>query len=374
MMTNESYHRILSGYGGLGSMLASYADKGLTPEERLEMAEGLLEAAISKRSDDDVITMLGLLYQATRSAQPFSSAGEGRANRERFNLRLEEIFWKLPFSEPELYSPYSQHRERKGLLVKSRLFICRELIKEWTVTEMPQSVHAFRRLIAMGWPATLEHQRQGESDVEMRARNRMIFAKEREGILAIAREHLATFATHEEQREGPDAVFGPWLAHACVPDELRKLLVMARAKMGGFELTKRDIRNADILNGVPDSGLHIIRAIAERMWDAVQAGQVAGERVWEVIQVANPQYHYLDMHFDKAYSCQFTGEDAIAIEIGPLQVPPEFVFLAAKDVVNNIRARTALLRFNISLTVTGHSVVGDALNTPTKTFAWKKSN
>jgi hypothetical protein len=191
----------------------------------------------------------------------------------------------------------------------------------------------------------------------------------------IARQHLDNFGTYEERKAGPDAVFGPWMYQFHVPEELRTLLTVARAKAGGPQLADRDTRNGAILDGLPDTGLEILAARAERMRGAVGAGHNVGVHIGTYIgkHVPGSTHSYFQERLKKVFKCRFVEEDEIAIDIGPTGgETPEDIFVAAVDGITYHRGVNAHLRsFVVHLTVKGWPQGDEVHKTvPTLTKSW----
>ncbi len=337
--------------------------------ERLAMAKELFATAVRVEHDEEALVALQLvdraLVEVCNHEEPRPPETEATCRLRTF---MDEVFWTLPDE-----GAYQRHGA-EPIFVQTRLAIVRELITEWKAVELPHTVHAFRRLIAMGWPVEKHyHQRNGESDVEMKARGRRVSAKESESIVNIVRAHLERFGSKEKDELGPDGVFGPWLAHAHVPEEIRHLLVMARAKMGGSDMTMRDLRYADILDGVPQSGLDLLTASAERMRVAAKAVQRV---MYEALETIEGHRHssYARTHLEDGERYRFVSEDTIMLKVGPLG-KAEDLLLAMVEAISKVRFESNLKTFDVELEVSGHAERDNerkVITLPTLTKSWKR--
>lgn len=330
----ESHHEledILRAYGDLGALFA-HTTPNMSEKERVDLVKQLIEGCITTYRDADLVVMLEALTRA--SANEF---GPGR------NAYLEELYWRLPTTERV------QEGLRKPAFVKSRLHICGKLIRKWTANPTRNSDDAFRRLIAMGWPLHEKYQpRDGDTVVELNARGRIVSQEEVKGILDIVRAHLNGFTFDKgAERLSPDEIFRPWLAMLNVPEDLRKMLNVARARMGGPELAERDLIYANILDGLPDSALEAIRRIADPMRQTVGEVNEAFERLFRWLGDAYPRFQ-ARQYLKKKMA--FKGCAWVAITIGPVGEPDE-VFAAMVRIIETMRQEKRLCDVAITLEV-----------------------
>lgn len=319
-----SFEEALKQSGELAFEITTQLISNLTPLKVLNLLKAKV-LAVAKKQDSDKLTVLlqmirkqfvtVCIEEFKKKEFQYDHERDRAAEREaaiRFRTYLAELFWQLPDSRREqLY-----YREQDGsrcedghatlqALPATKRFIFQELLPEWTAEPTKQSVHAFRRVIAMGWPLGKDftYPREGEQEVERKARGRLIDAKERGKYEDDVRQHLDKIAGYGS--EGTDKVFSPWLAQKNVPEEIQKILTLARARKGGTELACRDIKNAAVLEGLPESGYVVLKMNADRMrrWcSEVQAVAAAVEdgiaKRWSPHyrrQVVAP--HTLDINF-----------------------------------------------------------------------------
>lgn len=187
---------------------------------------------------DDLALVILRLAKEIHTRRRIDVERAEREIRDQFEALFRQFAGRLRFKSKSLDCP---------ILPNTKNYIFRELIPEWELTpEEPskESKYAFRRMIAMGWPQREEvAPNPSEFEVELNARGRFVHEKERELYIASIREHLQR-CCGRLQAEDADAIFAPWLTQESVPDEILKLLVMARAKLGGPALALRDIENA----------------------------------------------------------------------------------------------------------------------------------
>ena len=262
----------------------------LTPTEVLDLLMAKVSVVAAKHDGDKVLILLQMVrkqlvtvcvQELKEKKFTYDSERDRAAEQEadiRYRTYLAELFWLLPDTRQETtYSAMDQdgsrypdgHMTLQALPV-AKHFIFRELLPEWTAEPTERSVHAFRRVIAMGWPLreSFTFPREGEQEAELKARGRMIDGKEQGKYADDVRQHMEYFGGYGDK--DADKIFGPWLAQPNVPEAIEKLLTVARTKKGEADLARRDIRNAAILEGLPESGLAVLRAQADQMrvWHA----------------------------------------------------------------------------------------------------------
>jgi hypothetical protein len=285
---------------------------GRSHEERHALLHDLALAAAKTHQDEQLLVLLQMKRKlteesakaefATRMEYQYSHERERAAESAadaRYRAYIADLFWQLPDSRQEQTyvrdqdgSRYEDGLQRVQTLVTTKARIFRELLGEWSYQATEKSVHAFRRAIAMGWPLSAQFKQlfAGESDSELRARGRFVGQDEQKQYSTAVREHLGRFDSYEVKKHGADAVFAPWLAQQRVPEDIEKMLVVARAKMGGIEMARRDVRYASVLDGLPESGIDLLRVAADEMRARYADAQSVVKEVVETIRKRNPYW------------------------------------------------------------------------------------
>lgn len=320
-------------------------------QERVAWIDFMLEACLRHFEDESCVSLLEARQRAV-----------GPGTSPSFNVFLEDFYWKLPV-----------HQLVRGAsepaFVKTRLHICRLLIREWGATPNAETAHAFRRLIAMGWSESERQlRRAGESDVEVQARGRRVSDEERKGILEIIRNHMEGFGSWEERKAGPDTLFDPWLRQSHVPEDIQKLLVIARAKMGGAALAQRDIRNGGILDGIPCDGLELLRTEADGLRRLVREVNEALERLLARLGETNPMYQ-ARQYLERA--CYFEKLDELTIRIGPAGDPDD-LFAEMATIIVQMRNEGRLTACRVNLDVRGGGLFAQEEEGRKLTKSWPK--
>lgn len=273
--------------GNHGKTLA--AALGLMSEERrVELLNRMLDTYLGDVNDEQTPLMLDALDRVVM-----------QNDKPRLLVQMEHLYWNIP-----------------SKMRRTRLWIVRKLLVEWTCDiKDPASVHAFRRFIAMVFPEPIiKSRREGETDMEMNARGQEVVRADQQAALEAARERLesASFLHDDFLRSNADAIYEPWLQQPWIPAELSSVLIVARAKHGGLAVAERDLRNAKVLEGLPDSGIAVIGGITSRMRiNSVQAEAVL-EDIVRRTRVRNPAY---DAQTNMKRHYEFIGTDCIEIGV-----------------------------------------------------------
>lgn len=216
------------------------------------LAKALLSAA--KAHNDGVAEeLVSLLRRSHELIELDLCHGEPRGQARaalaladgRFRERLRELYWDLPDARlvqgHHIATGHPLEVERSPTLVKTKLDVLGHIIGDWVPQLTQESIKVFRFMLAAYRPRPSGNNlREGESHAEWKAHGRFVSDDEQNGILRLVREHVGTHPFTAEAIE-------PWLEQPNVPDEIQKILAMARARHGGPELAKRDIRNARVL-------------------------------------------------------------------------------------------------------------------------------
>jgi hypothetical protein len=286
-------------------------------------------------------------------------AGHNEAAKQ-FRKYLAALYWDLPDCQRVQNSASSadwrgSHPEATLFAAKDEIF--RELLQEWTAEVTPESRHAFRRAIAMGWPLSAQYTRirDGEDEVELKARGRYVDDKEVAERMRAMRLHLDSFG--DRFKMSPDSIFAPWLNQPNVPEDIQKLLVVARAKAGGHKLAMRDVRFGSMLDSLPESALAVVGTLSQRIRRAMEA--VAGINNWigETVAYQGSEWRrkqYVVEWLQQHFTFEFIGTDTVKIDIGPRDyIDYKDAFLAAVNAVNAVRTEGELTDFRIELVVRG---------------------
>jgi hypothetical protein len=340
------YVDILKEFGDMGGILAAQAvGTGWSWEKRVETARSLFDACVAKEQDRYAVAMLELLERAyTRDRE----ANDLTEIYQQFRRVLEVIYWALP---DKTTGPGGGS---KATLVATKRWIVEKLLVEWVATPTVDSVYAFRRLIAMGWPMQENARRGHQSEVEwLQGRGRCVFEEERKGICEIVRSRMEHFGTWDERKAGADEIFRLWLEQPHVPDELLAILTLNRARMGGPQLAMRDLHYASVLNGIPRSGLDLLTSSAQRLREAAKAVQRV---MYEALGTIEGHRHssYARTHLEDGDRWRFVSEHTIALKVGPLG-KAEDLLVAMVEAISRVRADSILKTFDLQLEVAGHA-------------------
>ncbi|MBI2624305.1 hypothetical protein HYW67_02310 [Candidatus Parcubacteria bacterium] len=233
---------------------AEFSTYELSPSgNRMVLAKALLAAA-KAHNDQAAKAIVSLMEQSygLLEVQLLRDRGvpkELRAALERadrmFRDRLLELYWQLPdarlVKDPRWPDTEGAETKRHGTLLETKLAMLGSIIQDWKPEPTEESVVAFRFMIAAYRPGPAgDDQREGESFAEWKAHGRFVSETEQAGILRLIREHVGAPPFSAE-------TIGPWIEQPMVPHEIQQILAMARARRGGPELAKRDIRNAEAL-------------------------------------------------------------------------------------------------------------------------------
>ena len=183
-------------------------------------------------------------------------------------LKLSEwlagLYWKI---KQETYDDGHPDPKMADLLLEViKLITCHEDSCQEGMAE-----ENFRFFIGAFNPLSKEYeQREGESDFEMSMRGKKVSDKERELIENHFRERIKRFEPSALEK----MLLAPW-----VPFEFQQLLAIARARKGGPELAKKDIRNARLLSSFrpDDRSDHAKRHLRKTAEAIAQADKVLKE-------------------------------------------------------------------------------------------------
>ncbi len=273
------------------------------PSEDQESFLDEIVMTAARRYDDEQTFALTNLMCAVITEREVAVARDGTGNRfekenaakavavEKALKYLDDLFWRLPDSRVQLdyetRKPYNT-----AALTGTKAFIFKRLLTQWKLAVPSEvSIRAFRRAIAMGWPLPAETKTlPGESDIELKVRGRWVSADERKQYLTTLRECLGGLTSDD-----PDSLFSHWFSLQAVPSDIRDLLAIARTRLGGHHLASRDVVRAGMLNGLPQSGVEVVAALAVRMRLAVEGLT----RVKELIAKSIPAPHIHQSYFQR---------------------------------------------------------------------------
>ncbi|MDP3785033.1 MAG: hypothetical protein Q8R12_03070 [bacterium] len=224
-------------FSNCGLLIGYEVLNNTTNLERLEKLEQFVFGAAKVHNDEACLELLKLLKRAYEFAaydlagteivelKPYEQERRARdLAEEKFQAKLMELYCNLPdrrkVSQTERRDTFCG--EFKETLVGSKQWILKEIAPHWAEERNPKSIAAFRFLCEA-----------------YASKGRAIYPKERENILQIVQERTGGWFKPEHLEE--------WLKETDVPQEIRKKLVIARARNGGVELAERDIRNAELL-------------------------------------------------------------------------------------------------------------------------------
>ena len=224
------------------------ADQFLTPMSGKQRMEKLIEVFLVAAKNYNDEAAKELLIKIEKAHRKLKLEREGDPGK--FIDYLMEVYWQLPGMEVRADTVPSTCRYPIMLRTKFRILgeIASGWCPDWTTREITEtSIKAFRFLIAVFNPVSRKNwprQRPGESEFELKARDRIVSQEEREEIIVLIRR--------QDVRFNPDELEF-WMAQPYLPYEFERILAMARVRKGGHDLWRKDIRNAQLLKSLcPD--------------------------------------------------------------------------------------------------------------------------
>lgn len=206
---------------------------GLTHEERIRRVEELFLSTAKAHNNKAACEWLIILEKA------YTDELEERASKQlilfTFRERLRQLYWELP--DRVVLDPI--RRLDSPTLLGTKLAIIKTVICDWKPELNEQSFGVYRFLMSAYHQLQDIYERQGGAlDRGPYSRSRVAFPEEKKQIAQAIREHTTHFQSkHLEQ----------WLKQPYMSDEIKLILIIARARNGGIELVERDMRNAEIL-------------------------------------------------------------------------------------------------------------------------------
>ncbi|MBI4385490.1 hypothetical protein HY573_01530 [Candidatus Parcubacteria bacterium] len=294
-------------------IIAHQALSGMTAESKLQALGAAFLVAANSHNDGAALALLDalqLVHERTEKARadPKTDPVREKARLQGYNNFLAyawEKYWDLPDARriqgSHIATGHPLEVEPRLTLVKTKLRIIGMVGKRWfAAAQNDESIRAFRFLVAaffgIPWRNALPRERC-ESEYEFRGQRRFVSAEERDGILRTVRER-----TDNDFLCPPENV-GFWLNLPDVPPEFQKVLAIARARNGGPELAKRDIRNAKLLAGVHELEDRDGRPCldATRKWIEQQVLSIALLDVWvnTLLTVMQPAFGTLGNAADR---------------------------------------------------------------------------
>ncbi|MBI3305020.1 hypothetical protein HYZ80_01690 [Candidatus Parcubacteria bacterium] len=230
------------------------ASEEITPAQHSRVLTRALLAAAKAHNDgvaEELVMLLGRSYELTELGlchdEPRGQARAAFAKADKqFRQHLRELYWQLPdarlVKDGHWPDTKGSGTTRHGTLLETKLAMLGSIIQDWTSRPTEESVVAFRFMIAAYRPGPAGNDlRKGESFAEWKAHGRFVSETEQDRILRLIRDHVGVPPITT------DTTIELWLEQPLMPDEIQRVLVMARARRGGPELAKRDIRNAEAL-------------------------------------------------------------------------------------------------------------------------------
>lgn len=204
----------------------------LPPAERALRIIGHITTMANVHNDKAVVELLKLLHKAY-----------GEVNdKKSFIRQIKIIYWNLPDARVEM--EYDRYDDKKSphhypILIESKKWILEKVAWEWQLDEYNDwDIECFRFLVAAYKSMPKDWQKHdGESEDETKARGRFISEAEQGKIEALLREKGGYKSKDIEM----------WLQQNWLPEEMAKILVIARARSGGRKLALRDMRYAELL-------------------------------------------------------------------------------------------------------------------------------
>ncbi len=157
-------------------------------------------------------------------------------SREQFVRFLMKSYFFLP--DDNFKESLDTSADRAGVNVMKKM-ILEAAIPYWRVSPDEESIEVFRFFIAAHSPLALQfHRAEWESDYEEWARGKMVSKEEKDKIEALMREHIKNWRVKD---------LNFWIPQRFIPEEIRNILIIARARTGGIDLAWEDIDNAKFL-------------------------------------------------------------------------------------------------------------------------------
>ncbi len=216
----------------------------MTDEKRTEILKEMFLVAAKNHNDEaanELLKLIGKEYDleerkiADETDKHYGNA-DIRANANFYGY-LKSIYWELPDriktgEERGIFPPYERYPIYGSTLLKTKVQIIKAFIGRWAgysygrryfeeVDE--QSLEIFNFLV----------------DAYSGRGKCYVFKEEKEEILKLFREKTDYYFTPE--------IAEKWLKHPNVPNEIRKIFILARARNGGTKLIERDIKYAEML-------------------------------------------------------------------------------------------------------------------------------
>lgn len=216
---------------GKGCRVEEWANYFLTamtasPEERLKVLQKAFIMATENKDDEMACRLMNIIYdeysKAEQKIADETDRGYGEASFRSYAKHCDyfrSIYWQLP---------------RGPFLWQTKLEIIRLWMRQWQryacdfTDKDEEAAVAFRFIISAY---------RGKADHDELAYSTSI--TEKDGVLKLFREYTDHHFTPE--------IADKWLKQPNVPEEIRKIFILARARNGGTELVERDIKNAEML-------------------------------------------------------------------------------------------------------------------------------
>jgi hypothetical protein len=196
------------------------------PEDRLKVLQTTFMKAAENKDDEMTYRLLYIIYQAYHEAEGGialeTDRDFGKASLRAYTRHcdyLKGVYWQLP---------------RGPFLRKTKLEIIRLWMRQWQrwacdfTDKGEEAIDAFHFLVSAYIGKTDGDQWEFSTSTA-----------EKDDVLKFFRDHT-------DYRFIPE-IAEKWLKMPDVPEEIKKIFIIARARNGGIPLIERDIKNAEML-------------------------------------------------------------------------------------------------------------------------------
>src|SRR3989338_6447535 len=334
MSDHRPFLKVEPSIAGYRDILAQVFLEHLPNTERIVTIEASLRKAAEAHNDDACLKLVELLrypYDREENARAEATDKHFPNVTERAYLRwcehIERLYWQLPDKRRTGDGYIGDKRvDRFGpTLEKTKLKILGVVIHGWMPELTNESRRIFRFVVNCYQPGFYA------SPASNAFEGKFISREQKEEIEKLFRGRMGAGSF------GPDHI-SQWLVEEEMPDKIRDILIFARARSGGWELAKRDIRNAELLEPFdPDNrspqAINLFQAISEKIKEfdqravgLLEAMQPSGYgNYWKSDQIGasdyvrgtiSVTYGHLPTRFGEFLGVQVALEDKCPEELG----------------------------------------------------------
>jgi len=318
MSDHQPFLKVEPSVAGYRDILAQVFLEHLPNTERIVTIEASLRKAAEAHNDDACLKLVELLrYPYDREENACAEATDklfGEA-MERAYLRwrehLERLYWQLPDKRRTGDGYIGDKRvDRFGpTLEKTKLLILGSVIYGWMPERTDESRQIFHFVINAYHPGFYASPTSKEFE------GKFVSREQEDEIEKLIRGRAGTGSFSAN-------AISQWLMEEEMPQEIRKILILSRARSGGWELAKRDIRNAELLEPFdPDNrspqAINLFQAISEKIKEFDQ-------RVAELLKAMQPSGYGNYWQSDQIGASEYV-RGTISVTYGPLPVVGKFL-------------------------------------------------